>query len=69
MSPPGFNTLLGVGTSVAILGLLYSAPVRRSRLWTITVTPLASIIGSGFLISAPLLYAHFGRLAAGFGPS
>lgn len=30
-------------------------------MWTIVVTPLASIIGSGFLVVAPLLYQNFGR--------
>ncbi len=63
MTAPLLNTLIGIGTSLAILAALYSPLVRRSRLWTITVTPLASIIGSGFLISAPLLYAHFGTWA------
>ena len=31
--------------------------------WRATVTPLASIIGSGFLIAAPLLVAEFGSAA------
>ncbi len=30
--------------------------LERNRTWTATVTPLASIIGSGYLVSAPLLY-------------
>ncbi|ADY74107.1 hypothetical protein Dester_1479 [Desulfurobacterium thermolithotrophum DSM 11699] len=36
--------------------LLSNRKLERSRLWTALVTPLASIIGSGYLISAPLLY-------------
>jgi hypothetical protein len=46
-----------------LFAMAYLPAVGRSRLWTITVTPLASIIGSGFLISAPLLHAHFGAWA------
>lgn len=58
-----FNTILGLSASVVLLAVFYSPAVRRSQLWTITVTPLASIIGSGFLITAPLLYDRFGTLA------
>ncbi|OYY90321.1 MAG: hypothetical protein B7Y45_08490 [Sphingomonas sp. 28-66-16] len=35
----------------------------KSEQWTATVTPLASIIGSGFLISGPLLAHEFGGAA------
>ena len=37
--------------------------VRASSLWRATVTPLASIMGSGFLVIAPLLYETVGRFA------
>jgi hypothetical protein len=37
--------------------------VRRSEAWPATVTPLASIIGSGFLVLAPLLAATVGDWA------
>ncbi len=37
--------------------------LRRKRLWRAMVTPLASIIGSGFLILGPLLAAAYGWLA------
>ncbi|PIK15123.1 MAG: hypothetical protein CES88_10735 [Halobacteriovorax sp. JY17] len=37
------------------LVILFSKRVMRNRVWTATMTPLASIIGSGFLIAAPLL--------------
>ncbi|WP_204113845.1 hypothetical protein [Shimia biformata] len=43
---------------------LFLAPFARSPLWRATVTPLASIIGSGFLVSAPLLAREFGGYAA-----
>lgn len=48
---------------VALLLLLF-APFTKSALWRATVTPLASIIGSGFLVSAPLLAREFGGYAA-----
>jgi len=57
------NGIVGLTSIAVIIGALYSPWVRRSKLWTVTVTPLASIIGSGFLISAPVLYDAFGRLA------
>lgn len=39
---------------------LVSGPVRNSKGWSATVTPLASIIGSGFLVSVPLLASAIG---------
>jgi hypothetical protein len=52
--------------AVALLafGALLLAPFTRSAIWRATVTPLASIIGSGFLVSAPLLAQEFGGYAA-----
>ncbi len=41
-------------------GVLVSGPVRNSKAWSATVTPLASIIGSGFLVSVPLLASSLG---------
>ena len=55
--------ILGVAGAVATvltLAAFYLTPAGRSRMWTIIVTPLASIIGSGFLVVAPLLYSNFG---------
>jgi len=48
------NILLPVVALVVFVTLFLPA-VRRAILWRATVTPLASIIGSGFLISGPLL--------------
>lgn len=48
------NTVLLIVAVVCLL-LLFRPVVRNSSLWRATVTPLASIIGSGFLIVAPLL--------------
>ncbi len=48
---------------------IFSKRLARSKDWAATVTPLASIIGSGFLVCAPLLaddigyYAVFGMAA------
>jgi len=50
------------GAAVAALWLLQPR-VRRSDRWRATVTPLASIIGSGFLVLAPLLLRQFGAAA------
>lgn len=48
---------------ISIFVLLF-APFSKTALWRATVTPLASIIGSGFLVSAPLLAREFGGFAA-----
>ncbi|MBO0902825.1 hypothetical protein [Jiella sonneratiae] len=37
--------------------------VRRNTLWQATVTPLASIIGSGFLVLGPILTSEYGSYA------
>ena len=50
--------------AVVLLYTLLFAPFARGMLWRATVTPLASIIGSGFLVSAPLLGREFGGYAA-----
>ena len=50
--------------AAALLAIvLLNRRVMRIRSWRATVTPLASIIGSGFLIIAPLLAETFGRHA------
>jgi hypothetical protein len=50
-------------TGVAV-GLLMLWPrLFKARLWRATVTPLASIIGSGFLILGPILIDNFGSYA------
>jgi len=57
-------SVLFVGAAALLLGLLLFAPFARGTMWRATVTPLASIIGSGFLVSAPLLGREFGGYAA-----
>ena len=51
-------------TAITSLLLSLASPWSRAPLWKATVTPLASIIGSGFLVSAPLLVREFGGYAA-----
>ena len=53
--------VLGLGGLAAVI--LAHPRVRRSTDWRATVTPLASIIGSGFLVLAPLLVREFGTHA------
>lgn len=48
--------LAGLGTAA----LLFWPRLARARLWRATITPLASIIGSGFLILGPILTDGFG---------
>ena len=52
--------LLGAMTTLL---LLTTPKLIRNQLWGATITPLASIIGSGFLIIGPILVIHFGQLA------
>ncbi len=55
----------GVLLGVAVLfGCLFFNPrLLRARAWQATVTPLASIIGSGFLVAGPILSHAAGRFA------
>ena len=54
---------LTIATALVALMLLASKRLRQSSQWRATVTPLASIIGSGFLIVAPLLHSVLGKWA------
>ena len=57
------NTLIIV-TALLIGGyLVFSPRLAKSSAWQATSTPLASIMGSGFLVSAPLLAGIVGNLA------
>ena len=46
--------------------LIFSPRFAKSTQWQATVTPLASIMGSGFLVSAPLLSGVVGQYAVFF---
>ena len=51
-------------TAVLVLVTLLFSSWSRTDQWKAMVTPLASIIGSGFLVSAPLLAREFGGYSA-----
>ncbi len=46
---------------LTLIPIIFSKRLRHSLLWRATVTPLASIIGSGFLIAAPLVILTTGK--------
>lgn len=52
-----------IAASLAFAGFLFRPSLLTSRFWRATVTPLASIVGSGFLIAGPILYASVGAVA------
>jgi len=56
----GMNLLLPL-VALLTVGLLLYPRIRNARIWRATLTPLASIIGSGFLVVAPLLGQVMGR--------
>lgn len=59
MNISGIDIAMAVaGTGIA--ALLFWPRLARAKLWRATVTPLASIIGSGFLILGPILTDTFG---------
>jgi len=60
-------SILVVACALALAGYLsFSRRVAASSAWRATATPLASIMGSGFLISAPLLAGLVGVRAVLF---
>ena len=62
--PISAASLIVVATTLAVGGvLLFYRPLAGSSTWRAMVTPLASIMGSGFLVCAPLLYASVGNAA------
>lgn len=56
-------TIVAIAVALIIAAGLSFGRFARSEGWAATVTPLASIIGSGFLISGPLLAREFGGAA------
>lgn len=56
-------TAIAVLVGFAIAAFLTFGRFARTTAWRATVTPLASIIGSGFLICGPLLAKEFGSAA------
>jgi hypothetical protein len=62
MSYAASNGLVAV-VAVGAGSFLFAPRLRSSKAWRATVTPLASIIGSGFLVSVPLLAEDVGNWA------
>ena len=60
MSQTSVNSCLVLAATVAALVCVFHPRVVNSVRWQATVIPLASIIGSGFLILAPILKHDFG---------
>lgn len=56
-------TIVAALAAIAVTVLLVLSPLTRTDAWRATVTPLASIIGSGFLICGPFLAREFGGAA------
>ena len=54
-----------VAVAAALAAVLLRPRLRHAPAWRATVTPLASIIGSGFLVAAPLLGEIAGPWATG----
>jgi hypothetical protein len=52
-----------LAAAAATAAWLFSPQVRQSTRWQATITPLASIIGSGFLVAAPLIAVIVGKAA------
>lgn len=57
------QNVLIAGATLAGLVLFLSPVLRRHEVWRAMVTPLASIIGSGFLVLGPVLNDAYGRFA------
>jgi hypothetical protein len=51
--------------TVAVAGVLIHPKLANAPLWLASITPLASIIGSGFLVLGPILENTFGWYAPG----
>ncbi len=56
-------SILTLTCAAAVGFVLLSPRVARAERWRATVTPLASIIGSGFLVLGPILLREYGQLA------
>lgn len=60
MPAPGLSDVsVFIATGLALL-IFFNKRLLASGTWRATVTPLASIIGSGFLVLAPILVREFG---------
>jgi len=55
--------IIVITTTLILTLILFSKKIEKSSWWSATVIPLASIIGSGFLVVAPILQMSMGRFA------
>ena len=60
MTPTNIALIAG---AIAFALVFFQPRLLRAEIWQATVTPLASIIGSGFLVAGPILAATAGPLA------
>lgn len=58
-----FNSILLIAVALLLAGILLQPRLTGAPWWRAVVTPLASIIGSGFLVSAPILSHAAGHWA------
>jgi hypothetical protein len=58
------NNLLLIGAALLLAGVFFQKRLLAAPQWRATVTPLASIIGSGFLVAGPILAHAVGPWAA-----
>jgi hypothetical protein len=58
------NNLLLIGAALLLAGVFFQKRLLAAPQWRATVTPLASIIGSGFLVAGPILAHAVGSWAA-----
>ena len=56
-------SLVLLGVAALAVPLMFLPRLQKNTLWRATVTPLASIIGSGFLLAGPVLGATVGPWA------
>jgi hypothetical protein len=61
--PQPMQNALILTSSLLIAGLLLYPRLSHAPLWRATMTPLASIIGSGFLVLGPILHQSWGASA------
>jgi hypothetical protein len=59
----GLLDVVLIAMAAAITIVMLRPAIRESPFWRATVTPLASIIGSGFLVVVPLLAGSTGKLS------
>jgi len=52
-----------IGVAAVAVPLMFLPRLQNATLWRATVTPLASIIGSGFLLAGPVLGSTVGHMA------